>query len=48
MFELGKQNQDILQYWLKIGDDDQGKSYIASVNQYMERELKEEGLKVND
>ena len=46
MFYLGKQNLDILQYWLKIGDDDQGKGYIASVNEYMERELKEENLDI--
>ena len=45
MFELGKQNLDILQYWLKIGDDDQGKGYIGSVNKYLERDLKEENLK---
>ena len=46
MFNLGKQNLDILQYWLKIGDDDQGKGYIASVNKYLERDLKEENLDV--
>ena len=46
MFNLGKQNLDILQYWLTIGDDDQGKGYIASVNKYLERDLKEENLDV--
>jgi tetratricopeptide (TPR) repeat protein len=46
MFNLGKQNLDILQYWLKIGDDDQGKVYIEAVNEYMERELKEKHLDI--
>ena len=46
MFELGKQNLDILQYWLKIGDHKQGEEYVASVNKYLERELKEENLDV--
>ena len=46
LFKLDKQNQDILQYWLKIEDDKQGEDYIASVNQYIKRDLKEEGLKV--
>ena len=46
MFNLGKQNLDILQYWLKIGDDDQGQGYIESVNKYMERDLKEDQFNV--
>ena len=46
MFKLGKQNLDILQYWLKIGDDSQGQGYIESVNKYLERDLKEEDLDV--
>ncbi|MDB9870809.1 tetratricopeptide repeat protein [Alphaproteobacteria bacterium] len=46
MFELGKQNLDILQYWLKIGDDNQGKDYINSVNKYLERDLKKEHLEI--
>ena len=46
MFNLGKQNLDILQYWLTIGDNDQGQGYIASVNKYLERDLKEENLDV--
>ena len=44
LFELGKQNLDILQYWLKIGDDDQGKGYITSVNKYLDKALKKEHL----
>ena len=44
MIELGKQNLDILQYWLKIGDDDQGQGYIESVNKYLEKNLNEENL----
>ena len=44
MFKLGKQNLDILQYWLKIGDDDQGQGYIESVNKYLEKDLNEENL----
>ena len=46
MFKLGKQNLDILQYWLKIGDDDQGQGYIESVNKYLERDLNEDDLDV--
>ena len=46
MFELGKQNLDILQYWLKIGDDDQGQGYIESVNKYLEKDLNENDLDV--
>ncbi|WP_443644490.1 tetratricopeptide repeat protein [Candidatus Levibacter sp. Uisw_134_01] len=46
MFNLGKQNLDILQYWLKIGDDDQGQGYIESVNKYLERDLKEDDIDV--
>ena len=46
MFELGKQNLDILQYWLKIGDHKQGEEYVASVNKYLERHLKENDLDV--
>ena len=41
MFELGKQNLDILQYWLKIGDNDQGQGYIGSVNKYLESDVNE-------
>ena len=44
MFKLGKQNLDILQYWLKIGDDSQGQGYIESVNKYLERDLNEDDL----
>lgn len=46
MFNLEKQYLDILQYWLKIGDDDQGQSYIVPVKKYLERDLKEEDLDV--
>ncbi|MDC0457431.1 tetratricopeptide repeat protein [Alphaproteobacteria bacterium] len=46
MFNLGKQNLDILQYWLKIGDHKQGEEYVAFVNRYLERELKENDLDV--
>ena len=46
MFNLGKQDLDILQYWLKIGDDYQGQSYIVPVKKYLERDLKEEDLHV--
>ena len=44
MFKLGKQNLDILQYWLKIGDDDQGQGYIETVNKYLEKDLNENEL----
>ena len=46
MFKLGKQNLDILQYWLKIGDDSQGQGYIETVNKYLERDLNENNLDV--
>jgi len=46
LFELGKQNLDILQYWLKIGDHKQGEGYIESVNKYLERDLKEDDIDV--
>ena len=46
MFSLDKQGLDILQYWLKIGDKNQGEGYIESVNKYLERDLKEEDLDV--
>ena len=46
MFELEKQNIDILQYWLKIGDDGQGEGYIKSAKQFIEKDLKKEDLDV--
>tara|TARA_B100000963_G_scaffold102030_1_gene88275 strand:+ start:1650 stop:5513 length:3864 start_codon:yes stop_codon:yes gene_type:complete len=46
MFELDKQGLDILQYWLKIGDDDQGQGYKESVNKYLEKDLGEDDLDI--
>ena len=46
MFSLDKQGLDILQYWLKIGDKNQGEGYLESINKFLERDLKEEDLDV--
>ena len=45
MFELGKENLAILQYWLKIGDDNPGTDYEASVRAFIKNDKNEEKLK---